>query len=204
MQLAHGAFLDALVDARQQAVFHQPVGHPAAEHDEVGVEQVDRVGEPDDQGVNRVIQHSPSQRVALGCGGEHRLGIHRCRRSQGGTGIVAVGQQVPGVPGDAGPRGQRLQAALIAAGAPRGGVADVDRSVAHFYRQPIGAQVNQVAVHQAAADAGADRDVEQGLDWPALLGGVFAGPEVVLAKRGEVGVVPHPYGTGELLPPNGL
>ena len=97
-------------------------------------------------------------------------------------------QRLDGRSGNGRPRGQRFQAAPIAA-RTRGAVG-LDDNVAHLRAQPLPSLEQTPVQDNAAANTRADGQIDQV---------VYAapGPEAVLAQRGQVGVVGQEGGPGE-------
>src|SRR5581483_2697554 len=151
----------------------------AADHDHARVEEVQEVHDADAHGARRRLHQLDGQRVA-GLGRRVHLG-------RGGRGAWAAedrrpagGEGFSGLVGDGGARGERLQAAVVAAVAAP--AVQLDRHVAGLAGDAAGAEQQVVIDDDAAADTGADGEVDH-------VGDAAARAEAVLAEGGEVSVV---------------
>ena len=165
---------------RQRLIQMIHVGQPAAEHDGIGIDQIDHRRQRPRQPVRMAIQRGLGPRIA-GSGprrqarGIARAGAIRIRRQRR---AAEEGLDAAGLPAPAGGAGMFVRAH------------PGQRVVAPFAPHPVPPFRQPSIHHQPAADAGA----EDGGEDRAIPG---AGPVRRLAHRQAIGVIGQPHGARE-------
>ncbi len=158
------------------------LGHAARDHEDLGVEQVDDVGEADAEELGRVVHDLGRVRIALDHGFVHRLRRYvieitrELDKDRPGTGL----ESLHGAGRDGRPRSVGLQATVIPTVALSAG--GVDGHMTDLGGRVGDAVVQFAAQHDSATDSGAQRHPHEGVH-PA------SGAQPPLAVSGGVGVV---------------
>src|SRR3954462_2320745 len=172
--------VDDAADLGQQRVAEP--GDAAADDDEAGVEEADEGGERETEPASAAPDEG-DRRGVPGPGGRADVdGAERAgqREPLGEDGRATGAGGELRVAGERGAAEERLQAAVVAAGA--GGPRVLDADVADVAGGAVRAAVHLALQHDAAPDARADLDEEEVVDAPR-------GAGVLLAERHDVDVV---------------